>query len=65
MSNLCGAGKLYFGDWKNLVLAFWSGLDLTVDTASLSKSGGVRLVALQDCDVLVRHPEAFAVSAAG
>jgi HK97 family phage major capsid protein len=64
MSNLCGAGKLYFGDWSNIVLAFWSGLDLTVDTASLSKSGGVRLVALQDCDVLVRHPEAFAVGTA-
>ena len=64
MSNLCGAGKLYFGDWSNLVLAFWSGLDLTVDTSSLSKSGGVRLVALQDCDILCRHAEAFAVGTA-
>ena len=64
MSNLCDAKKLYFGDWSNMVLAFWSGLDLTVDTASLSKSGGVRLVALQDCDILIRHPEAFAVGEA-
>ena len=64
MSNLCSSKKLYFGDWSNLVLAFWSGLDLTVDTSSLSKSGGVRLVALQDMDVLVRQPAAFAVGTA-
>lgn len=64
MSNLCGSKKLYFGDWSQLVLAFWSGLDLTVDTSSLSKSGGVRVVALQDMDVLVRQPAAFAVGTA-
>lgn len=64
MSNLCGAKKLYFGDWSQMILAFWSGIDLTVDTNSLSKSGGVRVVALQDMDVLVRHPEAFAIGTA-
>lgn len=64
MSNLCNSKKLYFGDFSQMVLAFWSGIDLTVDTNSLSKSGGVRVVALQDCDVLVRHPEAFAVGTA-
>lgn len=64
MSNLCNNKKLYFGDFSQMVLAFWSGIDLTVDTNSLSKSGGVRVVALQDCDVLIRHPEAFAVGTA-
>ena len=61
MSNLCNAKKLYFGDWREIMLAFWSGIDLTVDTASLSKSGGVRVVALQDCDVIVRHRQSFAI----
>ena len=64
MSNICGSKKLYFGDWSQLVLAFWSGLDLTVDTSSLSKSGGVRVVALQDMDVIVRQPAAFAIGTA-
>ena len=64
MSNLCNAKKLYFGDWSQIMLGFWSGIDLTVDTASLSKSGGVRVVALQDCDVIVRHREAFAIGTA-
>ena len=64
MSNLCNSKKLYFGDWSQIMLAFWSGIDLTVDTSSLSKSGGVRVVALQDCDVIVRHREAFAIGTA-
>ena len=64
MSNLCNAKKLYFGDWSQIMLTFWSGIDLTVDTSSLSKSGGVRVVALQDCDVVVRHREAFAIGTA-
>ena len=64
MSNLCNAKKLYFGDWSQIMLTFWSGIDLTVDTSSLSKSGGVRVVALQDCDVIVRHRQAFAIGTA-
>ena len=64
MSNLCNSKKLYFGDWREIMLAFWSGIDLTVDTASLSLSGGVRVVALQDCDVIIRHRESFAIGTA-
>ena len=64
MSGLCNSKKLYFGDWSQLVLAFWSGVDLTVDPYTLSTKGAVRLVAFQDCDVLVRHPQAFAIGTA-
>ena len=64
MSGLCNAKKLYFGDWSQLILAFWSGVDLTVDPYSLSTKGALRLVAFQDCDVLVRHPQAFAIGTA-
>lgn len=64
MSNLCNSKKLYFGDWREIMLAFWSGIDLTVDTASLSLSGGVRVVAFQDCDVIIRHRESFAIGTA-
>lgn len=64
MSGLCNAKKLYFGDWSQLILAFWSGVDLTVDPYSLSTKGALRLVAFQDCDVLVRHPRAFAIGTA-
>ena len=59
-SNLSTAKTLYFGDWSKLLLAFWSGIELTVDPYSLSKSGGVRLVALQGMDVVITQPKAFA-----
>lgn len=64
MSGLCHAKKLYFGDWSQLMLAFWSGVDLTVDPYSLSTKGALRLVAFQDCDILVRHPQAFSIGTA-
>jgi hypothetical protein len=50
---------VFFGVWNQLLLGLWSGIDLMVDTAALAKSGGVRVIALQDCDFAVRHPEAF------
>lgn len=49
----------FFGNWGDLVLGFWSGLDLMVDPYSNSTSGTVRVVALQDVDVACRHPESF------
>lgn len=64
MSGLCNSKKLYFGDWSQMCLAFWSGIDLTVDPYSLSTKGALRLVAFQDADILVRHPQAFAVGTA-
>jgi len=42
-----------------LIAAFWSGLDITVDPYAMSKSGSVRIVALQDVDFGVKQPTAF------
>lgn len=51
---------LFFGAWSQLVIALWSGADITVDPYSNSTTGAVRIVALQDADILVRHAQAFA-----
>lgn len=61
MSNMVPVKNIMFGNWRELVIGYWSGLDLNVDTATLSKSGGHRLVVLQDLDIAVRHAESFAV----
>lgn len=52
---------LIFGNWSDIIIAFWSGQDVIVDPYSLSTSGGLRLVTLQDLDVNIRHPESFAM----
>lgn len=57
-SGTCHA--LILGDFSQVMLGFWSGVDVLVDNSSLSTSGGVRLAFFQDVDVAVRQPTAFA-----
>lgn len=57
-TGVCSA--ILFGNFADLLLGFWGGLDLTVDPYTGSTSGTVRCVALQDMDVAVRHAESFA-----
>ena len=58
VSNLCG-NSLWFGDWSQILICAWSGVDIITDTATFSKSGGVRVVALQDVDFVIKQPKAF------
>ena len=57
-SGVCSA--IFFGNWGDLVLGLWSGLDIMVDPYSGSTSGTMRVVALQDVDFGVRHAQSFA-----
>jgi HK97 family phage major capsid protein len=49
------------GIWNQLILAYWTGVDILVDPFTGSNTGTIRVVALQDMDIQVRHNEAFAV----
>jgi len=51
---------IFFGNWADLVIGEWSGIDLLTDPYSLSSQGALRVTAFQDVDIAVRHPEAFA-----
>jgi hypothetical protein len=57
-SGVCSAA--IFGNWADLVIGMWGGLDLTVDPYSGSTAGTVRVVALQDVDVALRNTVSFA-----
>jgi HK97 family phage major capsid protein/HK97 family phage prohead protease len=64
-SNLTkGSGSnlsaVIYGNFADLLIGMWGTLDLMVDPYSLSTSGTVRVVALQDVDVAIRHAESFA-----
>ena len=59
-NNLTTTGQLLFGNWADLIIGYWGGLDINVDTSTGSAAGTVRIVALQDVDVAVRHGESFA-----
>lgn len=62
VSNQVTAGDLYFGNFADLLVGMYGGLDITVDPYTASTSGTVRIVALQTCDVAVRHAVSFAVN---
>lgn len=51
---------LLFGNFRDCLVGLWGGLDINVDTSTHSTTGAVRIVALQDADVAVRHPQSFA-----
>ena len=60
MTNQVNEGTLLLGAFDQLILAMWGGLDLIADPYSESTKGNLVVTALQDVDVLVRYPEAFA-----
>jgi HK97 family phage major capsid protein/HK97 family phage prohead protease len=60
VSNQVTAGDLYFGNFSDLLIGMYGGLDIVVDPYTASSSGTVRIVALQTVDVAVRHAVSFA-----
>lgn len=56
-SGVCSA--IIHGNWNDLIIGQWGALDLTVDPYTGATAGTVRVVALQDVDIAVRHPESF------
>ena len=63
VSNQVEAGDIWFGNWSELILGYWSGLDLQVDPYTGGASGNVRVRVLQDVDVAVKNPESFCLGA--
>ena len=57
-SGICSA--ILFGNFADLIIGQWGNLDIMVDPYTGSTAGTVRVVALQDVDVAVRHAESFA-----
>ena len=57
--------SLLFGNFNDLIIGQWGVLDLLVDPYTASNTGTVRLVAMQDVDIAVRHEQSFALGNGG
>jgi HK97 family phage major capsid protein/HK97 family phage prohead protease len=55
---ICSAA--IFGNFADLVIGQWGGLDLMVDPYTGSTAGTMRVVALQDIDIMIRRNASFA-----
>jgi HK97 family phage major capsid protein len=60
VSNQATAGNLYFGNFNDLLIGMFGGLDIVVDPYTNSTSGTIRVVALQSVDAAVRRAVSFA-----
>jgi len=61
VSNQVETGDLYFGNFSDLLVGFWGGLDLLLDPYTNGLSGTIRIRAIQTMDVAVRHAVSFAL----
>lgn len=60
ISNQVTDEQYFFGDFSQVLMGEWGGLEMNVDPYSHSLKGKVRYVTFKTCDVAVRHPESFA-----
>ena len=51
--------NIIFGNWNELMVGTWGGLELVVDPLTYSRKGVVGITAFQDIDVQLRHPASF------
>lgn len=58
-TNQAAEADVYFGNWNDLIIGMWSGLDLRVDTATKAASDGKVLRVFADIDVAVRNAASF------
>ena len=57
-SGVCSA--VIFGNWSELLIGLWGGLDLLVDPYTHSDRGRVRITAFMSADIAVRRAASFA-----
>lgn len=55
-----GAHRLLFGNWNDLLIPMWGGVDITVDNSTLGGSGGVVLRAFLSTAIALRNSGSFA-----
>lgn len=55
-SGVCSA--IFYGNWAELVVGLWGGVDISADIPD-NRTGTIRVAALVDFDVMVRHAESF------
>jgi HK97 family phage major capsid protein len=63
-SNVAGTNYVY-GDFSNLAIGSWGGVDLTVDPYTKAADGQIRLVVNMFVDAAVLRPEAFTAGTVG
>lgn len=59
ITNQISNGDLFFGNFADVLIGMWGGLEITVDPFTHSARGRLRIVAMQDVDVVLRRVQSF------
>lgn len=59
ITNQIETGDVVMGNFGDLIIAMWGGLEINVDPYSNSKSGRLRIITFQDVDFALRRVESF------
>lgn len=59
VTNQVADADVFFGNFGDLFIGMWGGLELTLDPYTRAAKGGLRIVAMQDADIALRHGESF------
>jgi len=54
--------RMIFGNWEDLVLGHWAGMDIVVDPYSLKRTGQIEITVFVLLDVGLKHAVSFAIS---
>lgn len=60
-SNQITAGNVFFGNWSDLLVGTWGGMELMVDPYTGATAGTTRVLVFHSCDIAVRHAESFSL----
>ena len=59
VSTQLAADDFVLGNFSDVLLGEWSGVEINVDTATLSLAGATRFVFFKTCDIALRHGASF------
>jgi len=62
-SNQITAGAMIFGNWSDLLIGEWAGMDIMIDPYTGATAGTTRVLIFQTVDVAVRHAQSFCYGA--
>lgn len=60
-ATTAGCYYIYFGNWSELMIAQWGGLDIVIDPYTQAATGNVRMVVQSWWDAAMKHTASFAV----
>lgn len=65
VSSTLGSGQtpsehgIIFGNWNDLIIGQWGGIEITVDPYTQAKKGNIEITMHLMVDVIARHPQSF------